>query len=123
MKMPGCDESYVPAGKISDYLLSKTHEHGKSKEAFFSSFGFTADTPLEFEEALLKHARERDVQENADSDYGKKYVLQCELKTPDSRNPCIVTVWLVENDATVPKLITAYPAKEKKSKPVSLDIG
>jgi hypothetical protein len=37
--------------------------------------------------------------------------LKCEIKTPDERNPCIVTVWIVENGQEVPKLVTAYPAK------------
>mgnify|MGYP001794619306 CR=1 FL=1 len=28
----------------------------------------------------------------------------------DERNPCIVTVWIVEKDQEGPKLVTAYPA-------------
>lgn len=60
---------------------------------------------------FLKVQIDRDIEKTKDSDFGVKYELKCKIKTPDERNPCIVTVWIVENGQEEPKLITAYPAK------------
>jgi filamentous hemagglutinin len=53
---------------------------------------------------------DRDVVQAKNTAFGDKYELKCELRTPDKRNPCIVTVWIVEKGQEAPKLITAYPA-------------
>lgn len=94
-----------------DYLLSDTHDLGKHKAAFFKSFGFDKSSPAFFEEALKTHAIVREVVNKNDSPFGKKYQIECDIETPDERNPCIVSVWIIENDSEVPRLITAYPAK------------
>ena len=44
-----------------------------------------------------------------DTGFGVKYKLSCEIQTPDKRNPCIITIWIVEAGMKAPKLITAYP--------------
>jgi hypothetical protein len=41
--------------------------------------------------------------------YGEKYTLQCSINTPDGRNPCIFSVWIIENGKLQPRLVTAYP--------------
>jgi len=38
--MPNNDQSIVADSKITDYLLSETHEIGKHKAEFFKRFGF-----------------------------------------------------------------------------------
>jgi hypothetical protein len=48
MKMPNNNEAIVDAIKITDYLLSDTHEQGKSKAAFFKRFGFDESLPTIF---------------------------------------------------------------------------
>jgi len=109
--MPNNTEAVVGANKIKDYLLNDTHEQGKSKAAFFKRFGFDENSPTIFEEALKTHAVEREIVNNNDSPFGTKYKLECDIETPDERNPCIVSVWIIENDTNEPRLITAYPAK------------
>jgi hypothetical protein len=111
MKMPNNTEAVVDANKITDYLLSDTHEIGKHKAKFFKSFGFDESSPTIFEEALKTHAVERDIVKDNDSPFGTKYKLECDIETPDERNPCIVSVWIIEKDTDEPRLITAYPAK------------
>ncbi len=111
MKMPNKTEAVVDANKISDYLLSDTHEIGKHKAAFFKRFGFDANSPTIFEEALKTHAIEREILKYDVSPFGTKYKLECDIETPDQRNPCIVSVWIIENDTIEPRLVTAYPAK------------
>jgi len=41
--------------------------------------------------------------------FGTKYIIDGILITPDKRNPIITTVWIIENDSEIPKLVTAYP--------------
>lgn len=40
--------------------------------------------------------------------YGETYVVRCSLGTPDGRNPCIITVWIVQKSDPNPRLVTAY---------------
>ena len=110
MKMPNNDQSIVADNKITDYLLSETHNIGKHKAAFFKRFGFDLENIELFRDALIQHSFDREVDKTKISDFGEKFELKCTIETPDSRNPCIVTVWIVENGEESPKLITAYPA-------------
>ena len=42
---------------------------------------------------------------------GPRYEVRGELETPDGRRPLICTVWQLDADQTVPRLITAYPSE------------
>lgn len=107
--MPNKEQSFVADNKIEKYLLSETHVDGKHKAAFFKQFGFDALEPENLKESLLDHAVSREIVNTIEDVHGKKYVLECELKTPDERNPCIKSVWIVGNEETNPRLVTAYP--------------
>ena len=111
MKIPNNNLSFVADNKIEHYLLSDIHEIGKHKADFFKRYGFDISNIDTFKSSLIQHSIDRDIEKTKDSAFGVKYELKCEIKTPDERNPCIVTVWIVENGQEEPKLITAYPAK------------
>ena len=110
MKIPNNNLSFVADNKITNYLLSEIHETGKHKANFFKCFGFDVAEIEIFKDSLIQHSIDRDIEKTKDSDFGIKYELKCEIKTPDERNPCIVTVWIIENGQEEPKLVTAYPA-------------
>jgi hypothetical protein len=109
MKMPNNEQSFVADNKIEKYLLSDTHEEGKHKAAFFKQFGFDALEPENLKKSLLNHAVTREIVNELEVAHGKKYVLECELQTPDERNPCIKSVWIIGNEESNPRLVTAYP--------------
>jgi hypothetical protein len=111
MKIPDNNRSFVADNKITNYLLSEMHEKGKHKADFFKLFGFDIADIDTFRVSLIQHSIDRDIEKRKDSDFGIKYELKCEIKTPDERNPCIVTIWVVEIGQLEPKLVTAYPAK------------
>lgn len=111
MKLPNNNLSFVADNKITDYLLSDIHAIGKYKADFFKRFGFDIADIDTFKGSLIQHSIDRDIVKTKGSDLGIKYELKCEIKTPDERNPCIVTVWIVEIGMKEPKLVTAYPAK------------
>ena len=70
MKPPHHEQATVPEQKIVAYLLSLTHEDGRSKALFFSSFGFAVARWEELADALKQHARANEVVEVENSDVG-----------------------------------------------------
>lgn len=108
--MPNNELSIVADNKITGYLLSESHEKGKHKANFFKRFGFDLTDIKTIRNALLQHSIEREIEATKETGFVNKYELKCEFQTPDERNPCMVTVWIIENDEEVPKLVTAYPA-------------
>lgn len=108
-KLPNSDKAVIESGKLKDYLLSLSHPIGMGKAKFFMQFGFTPENLHDLEEALRDHGLTRTVLKQEPSKYGVKYTLQCSIRTPDERNPCILSVWIVEFGKKAPRLITAYP--------------
>ncbi len=107
-RLPQCDQLNVEVDKVRAYLLNREHAEGGSKAKFFINRGFAPDEPAVMIEALLTHGQNQPVVETNDTKFGKKFVVQCQIETPDGRNPCIVSVWIVEGEAP-PRLVTARP--------------
>ena len=108
-KLPNADKCFVESKKMAEYLLSTTHKYGKGKAEFFMAFGFSPNDISQMETALRHHAQTRPIVNETKSEHGVKYVLECSIDTPDARNPCIKSVWIVDIEKTVPRLVTAYP--------------
>ena len=113
MKMTNCINSIVNSSKITNYLLDENHEQGRSKAKFFKSFGFIKEEPETFITSLISHANERTVDSIVENKHGIKFILKCDLNSPDKRNPCIRSVWIIKNGDKIPRLVTAIPEKEK----------
>lgn len=111
MKLPQFEQAIIPERKLVEYLLSPTHRDGRSKAAFFASFGFTKETSEMFADALRRHAGEHDVVATEMTAFGTSYTVEGMLRAPDSRLPLARVVWFIENGETVPRLVTAYPLK------------
>jgi len=109
MELPNKLHAYVSFSKISDYLLSETHAVGKSKAKFFRSLGFDETNISQFEKALVDIAQTETVVETSGTMYGKKYVVDGELKTPSGAMMHLRTVWIIESGDDVPRLVTAHP--------------
>jgi hypothetical protein len=109
MELPNKLRAYVSISKITDYLLSETHAVGKSKAKFFRSFGFNEANVSQFEQGLVDIARTEMVVETTETVYGKKYVVDGQLKTPSGDMIHLRTVWIIETGDDVPRLVTAHP--------------
>lgn len=81
MKIPNNEYSWVADNKITDYLLSETHEIGKHKAEFFKHFGFSLNDIDTFKDSLIQHSIDRDIVETKNSNFGVKYELKCEFRT------------------------------------------
>ena len=107
--LPNADRAEVELRKLTDYLLSTEHPRGKSKAKFFMGFGFSSTRLELFSQALKKHGATQPVVEKKMSEFGEKFVLECTCETPDNRNPCIRSVWILEGEDKVPRFVTAHP--------------
>lgn len=102
----------VTEAKVLEYLLNPEHPFGKSKAAYFTRFGFSLDGYVVLLEALLAHPDSNPVIAVQENDFGTKSVVQCTVRTPDGRDPCIVSVWFLDRGSKIQRLVTAYPATE-----------
>jgi hypothetical protein len=109
MKLPNLDNALVPKEKLTGYLLSRTHRDGRHKAAFLFAHGFTEDSWADLAEALLKHARDHEVAKEEPSPFGRRFVVEGTMDTPDGRRPNLRSVWFVETGETAPRFVTAYP--------------
>ena len=109
MELPNKLRAYVSVSKIADYLLSETHAVGKSKAKFFRSFGFDETNISQFEKGLVDVAQTEMVVEITETIYGKKYVVDGQLKAPRGDMIHLRTVWIIETGEDVPRLVTAHP--------------
>lgn len=109
MELPNKSHAHVSTRKIVDYLLSETHAVGKSKTKFFRSFGLDETNVSQFEQGLINIAQTESVAESAETIYGKKYVIDGELETPNGDMIHLRTVWIIETGDDIPRLVTAHP--------------
>ena len=116
MKLPYRANATIAEAKITQYLLSETHEDGKSKADFFLRFGFSVPEWEIMRDALLDHAARHEVASVLETTRGKHYAVEGKLSTPSGSRPLVRTVWALETGSETPRLITAYPLKGKKGK-------
>src|SRR5438874_647252 len=109
MNLPKVDAVEIPEEKITGYLLSTTHRDGQHKAAFFLGHGFTLDAWQLLAAALRQHAANHEVAKVEDSPFGKRYVIEGTMNTPDGRSPNVRSVWFIETGEDVARLATAYP--------------
>lgn len=115
-RLPNADLATIRREKVSGYLLNSEHPDGRSKCRFFVKFGFLREQPEPMLQALAEHPLtnaidEAESKKRQGSEFGRKFAVLCSLRTPDGRDPCILTVWQIDHGHDVPYLVTAYPAK------------
>jgi len=105
--LPNSDRAIVEERRIRDYLLNPGHPNGGPKARFFTARGFAPNAWDLLQAALLIQGRVNQVTRSIATEWGTRHTVECNCPTPDGRNPCIRTVWQMEDDA--PRLLTAIP--------------
>ena len=111
VEVPNARQAHVDKTKVVDYLLSESHSDGRSKAAFFLSFGFNRGRWGGLAEALRTHGAANEVSAIEESNYGTRYMVDGIIETPDRLNPRIRTVWIIDSVNDEPRLITAHPLR------------
>ena len=101
----------MPRRKIVDYLLDEAHVDGGSKARFFKAFGFDLNAPEVLADALGAHPDRNALANEMMTPFGVTSVVECNLATPDGRDPCIRSVWNRKTGSAVHRLVTAYPSR------------
>ena len=107
MRLPDAGRAIVEEAKARDYLLDASHPGDLGKAELFQAFGFQAVEWDGMRDAVRKHPAENEVARTTANPHGTKYEVKCSLETPDGRNPCLTTIWLIEAGRP-PRLVTAY---------------
>ena len=106
-RLPNAERAIVEERRIFEYLLDLKHADGGPKVRFFLARGFTVDAWDVLQASLIIQGQTNAVTRSTDTELGTRYTVECNCPTPDERNPCIRTVWQMEDDA--PRLLTAIP--------------
>ena len=106
--LPNAAEANVEEIKVRGYLLNPKHRQNGGKAAFFRSFGFEIGRWAMMRDTLLQHAVANQISGTSLSSHGTKYTVHCSIETPDGRDPCVTTVWIIEGNRP-PRLVTSYP--------------
>lgn len=101
--VPNEGNASIDARKLT-YLLV---DHA-GKANFFRLFGFDLRRTQRLAAALRWHIRHRHYDRDIATRNGMKYEVKCSMPTPDRRNPCILSIWIVDAGQTVPRVVTAY---------------
>jgi hypothetical protein len=105
---PRATAAHVEERKVRDYLLNDRHPGNGGKAAYFRAFGFDAATWTVLRAALVEHAIVNRIAATSRPPHGTKHAVRCSLRTPDGRNPCVTTVWILDGDRP-PRLVTCCP--------------
>ena|SRR3989338_5400966 len=108
MKLPNADKVIISKRKITNYILSETHQQGWGKAKFFIKYGFEIANYMEFTNVLKRMAKVEKVKKIIKTKHGVKYVLEGKIKTPTGIKIKVRTVWIIEKGNTVPRLVTSY---------------
>ena len=107
-RLPDAAGAWVEEKKIRKYLLDLDHPDGRPKAEYFIRRGFTLDAWELMREALVQQGVTNPVVKMTDNKYGRRYTVECSCVTPDLTNPCIRSVWEVDQQGKRPRLITAH---------------
>ena len=107
-QLPERENLHVAERKMTHYLLNLEHEDGGPKARFFLNRGFSQEQWELLAQALRQHGQNQQVTEIVESRHGPKYIVECQIKTPDGKNPCILSVWIKEGIKPL-AFVTAYP--------------
>jgi hypothetical protein len=98
----------VADAKVRNYLLDASHPSNGGKAAFFNAFGFSLQNWTDLRDALKVHPGLHLVVNVRPNPYGAIYEVRCGLPSPDGRNPCVRSFWVIDPLNANPRLVTAY---------------
>lgn len=109
MNIPNSDRALIEPAKLTEYLLNPDHKRGGAKAKLLIQFGYSLDNWLQLEADIREFHLTADVSLVKETAYGVRYEISANLITPIDRNLLVKTVWQIDLDSEVPRLITLVP--------------
>ena len=110
MSLPNSANADIPDLKLTGYLLSETHPDGMAKARLLRSAGYSEVNLNTLKQDLLNIARNGLVTDVISNEYGRKFVVDGELHSPNSGLILLRTIWIIYGGQSIPRFVTAYPA-------------
>ncbi len=108
MRLPNPENAVVDVRKLRDYCLNPEHPRGRHKARVFSdALGLGADDAEDLREALLSAARSEEAVAGEEDEYGKRYVLDFEMRTVVG-TATVRSGWIVRHGEDFPRLTSCY---------------
>ena len=108
MKLPNPERAIIDDEKIAGYCLNPNHTDGKDKARVFkSALGLTINDANELKNTLLLAVKTYDAIPDKKNAYGQKYLIDFPL-TRGNKTAIIHSVWIVDNNQEIPRLVTCY---------------
>jgi hypothetical protein len=111
MQLPNAQFAAVSHEKIVDYLLNPEHPDGWSTAKFFCSLGFTITQWQALATALRTVAADYPIKRTMESNHGCKYIIEGVITSPGGALATVRTVWIIDKEQVIPRLVTAYPCE------------
>ena len=111
--LPNARRAEISETKVLGYLLNSSHPDGASKAAFFTAMGYRPADWRVLRQALAAVALTGRIRAVAATNHGVKSIIIGVLNVPRSGRATVRTIWIIDADTDVPRLVTAYPAEER----------
>ncbi len=105
--LPNAATVQIADSKVRDFILDASHVDNNGRAEFFLGVGFTQQQWDVLRDALVADPLNNAVFRVTQTGFGTRYRVRCRVVSPDSRNPCIDTVWVIDQGNTAPCFITA----------------
>ncbi len=104
MQIPDADRAVIDPRKLHGYLLSRSHQVGRFKAAFFLALGYSPEDWRRLEADLRSQHLPKDATPAERTSYGQKYAIRAMLVGPSADSADVLSVWFVPGGKTSPGL-------------------
>ncbi len=109
MQIPNADRAVIDQRKLHGYLLSRSHQVGRFKAAFFLALGYSPGDWRRLEADLRSQHLPKDATAEDRTSYGQKYSIRATLVGPSGNSADVLSIWFVRRGEDFPRFVTAYP--------------
>jgi hypothetical protein len=107
------DPPLIERRKLREYLLALNHRTGRSKALYLASLGYTQRNWMRLRNDLLIALRNASTAHGVPGPYGVRFTIPLEFEGPTGRPVRVTTVWIAEDAAPRPRLVTLFPRRPR----------
>lgn len=114
MDIPSGYQLEVSKAKVVDYLMNERHPDGRSKARFFLAEGFNPENWELLATVLKEQYMDAPSIQKEPVTWGEVHIVEAPLRSKSGKMRLIRSVWVIENNSQLVRLVTAYPIKRKR---------